>query len=231
MLTFNHVSLELGKRQILKDVHFTVEPKERVAVLGPSGAGKSSVFRLLVGEVRPTLGSVKLDDMALEDLSWSSMQAYRRRIGVVFQDFRLLSQKTVFENVAFALEVCGERNKVPTMVPHLLKFVGLERKQDLFPHQISGGERQRVAIARALVHKPGILIADEPTGNLDPKASREIAELFATINRKHEITLLLATHDPLVVDVLKPRVIRIENGTVLFDDPKCSTQKAFEGMM
>jgi cell division transport system ATP-binding protein len=230
MLEFQNVSLSLQKKEVLKNINFTIAPGEMVAILGASGTGKTSVFRLLLGEVRPTLGSLQLDTISLEKLSASNLQKYRRQIGVVFQDFQLLPQKTVFENVAFALEVCGEEGKISQKVPELLKLVDLWEKRDQFPNTLSGGEKQRTAIARALVHNPKILIADEATGNLDPQNSKDIAALFQTLHKEKNITILFATHDPILVEALHPRVIRLESGKVLFDKKEVSLQEAFKGM-
>jgi len=231
MLKFDHVSLVLGDTQVLWDLNFEVMPSEVVAVLGVSGAGKSSVFQLLTAERRPSGGQVLLDGTPLGALSPSSVQKYRRQIGIVFQDFRLLPQKTVFDNVAFALEVCGDEQKIPSVVPELLDLVGLSHRADAFPRQLSGGESQRTAIARALVHDPKLLVADEATGNLDPKSSREIAELFRFLNQKRGLTVLFSTHDPVLVEQLRPRVIRLDTGKILFDKKSCSVDRAFEGIM
>jgi len=231
MLALENVSLTLGNRKVLDRISFTVKPGEMVALLGSSGAGKSSVFRLLIGEDRPSLGSIKLDDFRLEDLSAESVQAYRRQIGVIFQDFRLLPQKTVAENVAFALEVCDKASLISKRVPELLKLVGLLDKASQFPDSLSGGESQRLAIARALIHEPKILIADEPTGNLDPRNSREIAQLFQTLHQEKKMTIVFATHNPVMIDILKPRVIRLHDGRLAFDEKSCPLEKAFEGIL
>jgi len=231
MLALENISLTLGDRKVLDRIDFTVKPGEIVALLGSSGAGKSSVFRLLIGEERPSLGSIKLDNFCLEELSAESVQAYRRQIGVIFQDFRLLPQKTAAENVAFALEVCNKASLIPQRVPELLKLVGLLDKADQFPESLSGGESQRLAIARALIHEPKILIADEPTGNLDPRNSREIAQLFGKLHKEKKMTIVFATHNPVMIDILKPRVIRLHNGHVVFDQKSCPLEKAFEGIL
>ncbi len=231
MLRFSHTSLELNDTEILKNISFSVDPREIVAIIGASGAGKSSLFRLLIGEVRPTDGDVLLDDWHLGDLSLKSLQSYRRQIGVVFQDFRLLPKKNAYENVAFALEVCGEEKLIRERVPELLRLTGLEEKKYDFPQTLSGGEKQRLSIARALVHNPKILIADEPTGNLDPKNSRDIAELFVRLNRERELTVFIATHDPNLVEWIAPRIIRLENGELLFDKKFCDVKEAFRGIL
>ena len=231
MLHFQKVSLSINKKEVLSNLNFKISPKEIVAVLGASGAGKSSIFKLLIAECKPTIGQIRLDDFSLQDLSSSSMGTYRRQIGVIFQDFRLLPQKTVFENIAFALEVCGETNHLPQKVNRLIKLVGLEKQTNLFPHELSGGQKQRVAIGRSLIHNPKILIADEPTGNLDPRNSREIAQLLKAINQEQNITIFIATHDPLLVNVLMPRVIRLEEGKILFDEKVCPVENAFGGII
>ncbi len=231
MLKFHNVSLSIGGVEILRDLNFEVTPGEVVAILGVSGAGKTSIFRLLISELRPTLGSIKLDGFTLEELSLQSIQKYRRQVGVVFQDCRLLQKKTVFENIAFALEVCGEEKKIAQIVSELLELVGLEHKHNAFPAQLSGGEAQRVAIARALVHNPKILLADEATGTLDSKNSRGIAKLFQRLNKERGLTILFSTHDLVLVRELRPRVIRIEKGHILFDEKECSLETAFTGIL
>ncbi len=231
MLTFKNVFLSVGNQSILKNINFTINPGEKVAILGQSGAGKSSVFRLLIRELRPTKGSITLDELSLGDISFSGIQAYRRRIGVIFQDFKLLPQKTVFENISFVLEMCGKEEKIDLLVPSLLSLVGLKHKIDSFPNTLSGGEKQRTSIARALVHLPSILIADEATGNLDPKNAREICDLFLKLQQERGLTLIFSTHDPILIERLKPRIIRIENGEILFDKPYSSVEESFIGMM
>lgn len=231
MLKFDGVTLEMGGNVVLRDISFEVMPGEMVAILGISGAGKSSLFRLLTGEWRPTKGRILLDEFSLSDLSADSLQKYRRQIGIAFQDFRLLPQKTVFDNIAFALEVCGLEERIEKRVPELLELVGLSHRRDAFPHELSGGEKQRTAIARALVHDPKILIADEVTGNLDPKNSRDIAELLLHLNTTRGMTILFSTHDVVLVEGMRPRVVRLEEGKILFDKKDCSIEKAFEGVM
>ncbi len=231
MLSFKNVSLSVDENPILKNCSFDVFPGEIVAILGASGAGKSSIFSCLTGEIKPTSGHISLDNFALETISLEALQKYRRQIGIVFQNFCLLREKTIFENVAFALEVCGEEAEIATKVPEILAIVGMWDKRNRFPRECSGGEIQRIAIARALVHEPKILIADEPTGNLDPKNSREIAALFEKINHEKKLTILLATHDPVIFEVLKPRVIRLKNGSILFDMKECEKEEAFKGIL
>lgn len=231
MLKFDTVSLELGNQSVLQDISFEIHPEEMVAILGISGAGKSSLFRLLTGELHPTKGNIFLDNFLLSDLTPLSMQNYRRQIGVAFQDFRLLSKKSVFDNVAFALEVCGEESEIHKKVPELLDLVGLSHRANAFPDELSGGEKQRTAIARALVHNPKILIADEITGNLDPKNSRDIADLLQHLHLTHGLTVLFSTHDYVLIEALTPRIIRLEDGKILFDKASCSLEEAFAGVL
>lgn len=231
MLKFDKVTLELGDQVVLRNISFEITPGEMVAILGISGAGKSSVFKILTGELQPTKGSVFLDDLLLSDITPSSLQHYRRQIGIAFQDFRLLPQKSVFDNVSFALEVCGEEEKISQKVPELLDLVGLSHRMDAFPNELSGGEKQRTAIARSLVHDPKMLIADEITGNLDPKNSREVAELLQHLHLTQGLTVLFSTHDSVLVQTLQPRVIRLEDGKILFDEGNCSLSRAFEGIL
>ncbi len=231
MLSFENVSLVIDESSILKNCSFDVFPSEIVAILGASGAGKSSVFRCLTGEIKPTSGHISLDNFSLETLTLPALQKYRRQIGIVFQNFCLLREKTIYENIAFALEVCGKSDSIPTKVPEILATVGMWEKRNRFPRECSGGEIQRVAIARALVHSPKILIADEPTGNLDPQNSREIANLFKKINQEKKLTIIFATHDPIIFEELRPRVIRLEDGAILFDSKKCTKEEAFKGIM
>jgi cell division transport system ATP-binding protein len=215
MLEFKNISLKLGDSQVLQDISFSVMPSEMVAILGVSGAGKSSLFQLLIGAQRPTNGEVCLDQIVLSELSANSLQKYRKQIGVVFQDFRLLPKKNAYDNIAFALEVCGDEEHISVRVPKLLSLVGLSGKGELFPHQLSGGEKQRVAVARALVHNPKILIADEATGNLDPGNTREIGRLFKKLNQETGITILFSTHDDVLIEEINPRVIRLEAGRMV----------------
>lgn len=231
MLSLEKVTLQKGQKTILKDVSFSLQKGEKVVIVGASGAGKSSIFKILIGEERTPKGQIYLGDIALSQIAPHQIQKYRRQIGVIFQDFRLLAPKNVFENVAFALEVCGQSDLIASKVPALLELVGLGDKKSQFPASLSGGEKQRLAIARALIHDPPILIADEPTGNLDPKNADEIAQLFDRLNREQGLTILCATHDPRFVDRLAPRVIRIDQGEILFDLPVCPSAKAFEGMI
>ena len=191
-----------------------------VFLVGHSGTGKSSLLRLLYREQRPTRGAVSVDGVRVERLPRSKVAQLRRNVGVVFQDFKLLSDKTVWENVAFALQVTGARTKdVMRQVPRVLDLVGLAHKARMFPSELSGGEQQRAAIARALVNNPKILLCDEPTGNLDPANTNEIMDLLHRINLKGT-TVVIATHNALVVDRMRRRVIRLEDGRIVADEER-----------
>ena len=191
-----------------------------VFLVGHSGTGKSSLLRLLYREQKPTRGDVNVDDVRVDTLRRSKVAQLRRSVGVVFQDFKLLPDKTVWENVAFALQVTGARTKdVMRQVPRVLDLVGLAHKSRMFPSELSGGEQQRTAIARALVNNPKILLCDEPTGNLDPANTNEIMELLHRINLKGT-TVLIATHNAIVVDRMRRRVIRLEDGRIVADEER-----------
>jgi len=191
-----------------------------VFLVGHSGTGKSSLLKLLYREMIPTAGEVYVEDIRVDRLRRSRVAKLRRNIGVVFQDFKLLSHKTVWENVAFALQVTGASTRdVMRQVPRSLDLVGLSHKSRMFPTELSGGEQQRAAIARALVNNPKILLCDEPTGNLDPSNTTEIMELLQRINLKGT-TVLVATHNQAVVDRMRRRVVRLEDGRILHDDER-----------
>lgn len=201
----------------LEDVSIHIEKGEFVLVCGHSGAGKSTFIKLLSHEVTPDSGTVVVNDVDVTRIKSSKVPYLRRKLGIVFQDFRLLPSKTVFENVAFALEVIEEKPKViKDKVLNVLDLVGLSDKANDLPQDLSGGEQQRVAIARAIVNKPLVLIADEPTGNLDPQTSRDISDLFKAINNSGT-TVVMVTHDMDMVSYLNKRVIALENGRVVSD--------------
>lgn len=201
----------------LEDVSIHIEKGEFVLVCGHSGAGKSTFIKLLSHEVKPDSGTVFVNDVDVTRIKSSKVPYLRRKLGIVFQDFRLLPSKTVFENVAFALEVIEEKPKViKDKVLNVLDLVGLTDKANDLPQDLSGGEQQRVAIARAIVNKPLVLIADEPTGNLDPQTSRDISDLFKAINNSGT-TVVMVTHDMDMVSYLNKRVIALENGRVVSD--------------
>lgn len=218
MLTFESVS-KTYKNQVcaLDNVSFTIERGEFVYLVGPSGAGKSTILRLLTAEEKPTSGQIIIENQVVNRLRRSRVSALRRRLGVVFQDFRLLPNKTVYDNVAFAMQVVeAPAATIRSRVPLLLELVGLSGRHESYPNQLSGGEQQRVALARALANDPGILICDEPTGNLDPATSWEIMRLLSLVNERG-MTILMATHDSEMVNRMKHRVIVIENGKKVRD--------------
>jgi cell division transport system ATP-binding protein len=201
----------------LKNINIHIKPKEFVSIVGISGTGKTTLVKILIAEKRVTSGQVIVGGWDITNIRRSKIPYLRRQIGVVFQDFKLLPKKTVFENVAFALQVCGATySRIKKIVPQVLKIVGLEGKEDRYPIQLSGGEQQRVAIARALVHGPKILVADEPTGNLDAANSKEIVNLLLKIN-KIGTTVLFVSHDQNLVNSVKKRVIVLDNNEVVFD--------------
>lgn len=209
-----------GARPALDDVDLEVERGEFVFLVGASGSGKSTFLRLVLREERPTAGRVFVAGKDLSTLSTWKVPHLRRQIGAVFQDFRLLPNKTVFENVAFALQVIGKpKHHILTTVPDTLELVGLGGKEKRRPHELSGGEQQRVAIARAFVNRPPILLADEPTGNLDPTTSVGIMRLLDRINRTGT-TVVMATHDDEIVDQMRKRVIELENGRMVRDQSR-----------
>ncbi len=219
MLTIQNVTKKYGNDgKALNDINLTIEKGEFVFIVGRSGMGKSTLIKLVIGEDKPTSGKIMIHDWVINELTRDQLPYYRRQIGVVFQDFRLIEKKTVRENIAFAMEVSGSSDSaIAKKVPEMLELVGLKEKGDRFPEELSGGEQQRVAIARALVHDPKMLIADEPTGNLDIHNSMEIMELLDLINQ-HGTTVLVATHDKSIVDAMKKRVITIDNGKIVRDE-------------
>jgi len=205
--------------QALTDINLHIKPGEFVSVVGATGSGKSTLVKLIYREEGPTTGSVWVQGEDVARLRPRDVPQLRRKIGVVFQDFRLLPQKTGFENVAFALQVTGaDRSRIMQRALEVLRLVGLAERSRMYPEQLSGGEQQRVSIARALVNDPVILLADEPTGNLDPETSWEIIQLLETINQKGT-TVVLATHDKLIVDRLQRRVIELVEGRLVRDEP------------
>ncbi|MFR9801925.1 cell division ATP-binding protein FtsE [Pseudonocardia sp. RS010] len=205
-------------RPALDRVSVEVDKGEFVFLIGPSGSGKSTFLRLLLREDVPTRGKIWVTDLDVARLPRRKVPRLRQRIGVVFQDFRLLSNKTVGENVAFALEVIGKSSStIRKVVPEVLELVGLEGKADRMPHELSGGEQQRVAIARAFVNRPLVLLADEPTGNLDPDTSQDIMLLLERINRTGT-TVIMATHDHSIVDSMRRRVVELDMGRVVRDE-------------
>lgn len=218
MIYFDKVSKIYSDNSVaLEDINLSIEPKEFVSIVGHSGAGKTTLLKMLLAEDRPTQGKVFLESIDIHSLRRQEIVFYRRRIGVVFQDFRLLPHKTVFENVSFAMEAAGRTDEeIETDVPHVLELVDLGHKLWSFPHELSGGEKQRVAIARAIVNQPDIVIADEPTGNLDPLNTYEIIKILEKINDLGT-TVVLTTHNKGVIDSLNRRVISMEKGKIIRD--------------
>lgn len=221
MITFSNVTKKYDNGTVaLENVSFYVERGEFAFIIGKSGAGKSTLTKLITCEERPTSGTITVNRLNVDKLPKSKVPYLRRTIGMVFQDFRLLPNKTVRENVAFAMEIIGASQRdIRRTVPTLLAMVGLGQKVNSYPNELSGGEQQRVALARALVNNPPVLIADEPTGNLDPQNSVEIMQLLEEINR-HGTTVLVVTHDREMVNAFKKRVITLDNGNLLNDEEK-----------
>ena len=203
--------------EILNGINLEIKNGEFVSIIGPAGAGKSTMLRLLTREISPFKGKIVLDGVNLAEIPPKAIPLLRRKIGTVYQDFKLLSAKTAFENVAFAMEVCGaDRGEIDSDVPKILGIVGLGDKLQSFPHQLSGGEKQRLAIARALIHRPRIILADEPTGNLDLVNSYDVVKLLMKINELGT-TVILASHNREIVNAIGKRVISIEKGKIVRD--------------
>ncbi len=223
MISFQKVTkiYKNGKEDIVLDnISFEVNPNEFVSLVGKSGAGKTTLLKLLIGEEKPTKGRVFFDKIDVAKLKKNELPVLRRRIGMIFQDFKLLENRTAKENIAFALEIVGyPQRKINTLVGQLLELVDMQDRADNFPHELSGGEKQRVAIARALIRRPDLIIADEPTGNLDPINGWEIIKLLLKINSLGT-TILLATHDKEVINKINKRVIVLEDGKIVHDQEK-----------
>ena len=209
-----------GHSAELQDVTFQIQPNEFISLVGRSGAGKSTILNLLTGELKPSKGRVIFGSYEVNKLPSTALPKLRRHIGVIFQDFRLLPHRTAHENIAFALEACAYAQRdIDELVPQALEMVGLKDKALNFPHELSGGEKQRVAIARAMIHRPEVVMADEPTGNLDPFNKWEIIKLLGKINELGT-TVILATHDKDIVNNLGRRVITLDGGRVVRDEEK-----------
>lgn len=221
MVHFKQVTkIYQGQQTALKDINLDIEPGELVSIVGQSGTGKTTLVKLMMAEERPSRGQIVIGGWDITNIKYGEIPVLRRQIGVVFQDFKLLLRKTLFENVAFALEVAGEpESKISEIVPQVLRIVGLDKKMHRFPQQISGGEQQRVVVARSLAHRPKILVADEPTGNLDSINSRDIIELLKKIN-DFGTTVILVTHNREIVNALRRRVITLEDGMIINDQKR-----------
>ena len=221
IIAMDHISKQYSTGvEALSDVSIRIHKGDFVFVVGKSGSGKSTFIKLLLKELNPTEGRIFVGGRQVTNLKRKQVSLYRRKIGVVFQDFRLLKNKTVFENVAFAQEIIGmTKRDITRNVPIMLEMVGLKGKEKMYPHELSGGEQQRVAIARALINQPTILLADEPTGNLDPKTAWDIMMLLEEVN-KMGTTVVVVTHNNDVVDVMQKRVINLEDGVLVRDEKK-----------
>jgi len=215
---YNVTKIYPGDIKALTDVTLQIHKGEFVFLVGPSGAGKSTLTKLIYREELPNRGQVIFSGKNVVRMRQREIPYLRRKIGMVFQDFRLLPQKTVFENIAFAMEVVGASGReIKKMVPHVLNMVGLANKAGVFPDHLSGGEQQRVSVARAIVNNPVLIIADEPTGNLDPDTSRELMKLFSDINRRGT-TIIMSTHAWDIVDNMKKRVVELDSGRIVRDE-------------
>ncbi len=219
MIHFDKVSKIYSDDSVaLEEVTFSIEPKEFVSIVGHSGAGKTTLLKMFLGEEKPSRGKVFYESVDVHSLNKDQVNDFRRKIGVVFQDFRLLPNKNVYENIAFAMEAAGRSDEeIEADVPHVLELVDLSKKIWNFPGELSGGEKQRVSIARAIVNQPDVVIADEPTGNLDPLNTYDIVQILKKINDLGT-TVILTTHNKGVIDSLRKRVITMENGRVIRDD-------------
>jgi cell division transport system ATP-binding protein len=219
MIYFDKVTKRYGDNPpALEDVTLSIDPKEFVSIVGHSGAGKTTLIKLLLAEERPTDGNVFYESVNVHDLPPAAMHHYRRKIGTVFQDFKLIPNKTAYENIAFAMEAAGRTDEeIALDVPHILELVDLADKASHFPHQLSGGEQQRVAIGRAIINQPDVLVADEPTGMLDPINTFEIVEILKKIN-EIGTTVVITTHNKGVVDAVGRRVITMDRGKLVRDD-------------
>ena len=220
MIKIIDVSKKYNNSYALDNVNLEIKAGEFISLVGQSGTGKTTLVKLIIAEEKPTTGRIVIGGWDITNIESYEVPYLRRHIGVVFQDFKLLPKRTVYENVAFALETCGcSFEKIKQTVPQVLKIVNLDNKMDRYPKQLSGGEQQRVVIARSLVHKPKLLIADEPTGNLDSINTREIIDLLLKINQIGT-TVMLVTHNRDVVNSIKKRVITIENGKIISDQER-----------
>jgi cell division transport system ATP-binding protein len=222
VINFDNVSKQYknSNTPALDEINLNIEQGEFVFLVGQSGSGKSSLLRLLLKEEKPSSGIVTVDGINVAKLPNRKVPAFRRTMGIVFQDFRLLPGKTVFDNVAFGMEVIGKSKKeIQQRIPALLELVGLEEKAHRLPSELSGGEQQRVALARAFVNRPKLLLADEPTGNLDPSTSVGIMKLLDRINRTGT-TIVMATHDVAIVDQMRKRIVQMENGKIIRDQER-----------
>lgn len=217
MISFKNVSKKFGNKKVLENVNFGIEGQEFVSIIGPNGAGKSTLLHLLIGAEKPDEGEVIVDDFQVHKMHGNTLQNFRRKVGMVFQHDHLLPHKTVEENVAFSLEACGYKEPyIKHRTAEVLDIVGLRDARSRFPRELSGGERQKAAIARALATQPSLFVADEPTGNLDPKSAEEILNLLQKINQ-NRTTVILATHNKTLVDKIQKRVLSLKDGKIESD--------------
>lgn len=218
MIYFDRVTKRYGGTRAIEDITLSIAPKEFVSIVGHSGAGKTTLLKLLLAEERPTDGAIFFESVDVNDLPVKALHHYRRKIGTVFQDFRLIPNKTAYENIAFAMEATGRTDaEIASDVPYILELVNLADKAKHFPDQLSGGEKQRIAIGRAIINQPDLIVADEPTGNLDPINTYEIVEILKKINELGT-TIIITTHNKGVVDAIGKRVITMDSGKVVRDD-------------
>ena len=218
MIYFNNVTKRYADTTSLEDIPLSIAPGEFVSIVGHSGAGNTTITILIAAEERPSTGTVFFESTNIHKLSNENLRKFRRKVGVIFQDFRLLPTKTARENIAFAMEATGKSDReIFEDVPHVLELVDLSHRANHFPHQLSGGEKQRLAIARAIITQPDLIIADEPTGNLDPINTNEVVNILRKINDLGT-TVILTTHNRSIVDQIKKRVITLEKGRVVRDD-------------
>ncbi len=218
MIYFDNVTKKYKDNFSLQEITISIAQGEFVSIVGHSGAGKTTLTKLILAEEAPTAGSVFFESTNIHKLSKKDLMNFRRKVGIVFQDFRLLPNRTAYENIAFAMEATGKSDEeIMEDVPHVLELVDLTNRAFHFPHQLSGGEKQRLAIARAIITQPDLIIADEPTGNLDPMNAKEVINILKKINDLGT-TVILTTHNKGLVDSIKKRVITLENGRVIRDD-------------
>lgn len=217
MIEFKNATKQYGDRLVLDNVNLQIQGGDWLWLMGASGAGKTTLVHALIGAIPLTRGEISVDGYDVTKFNALALQEYRRKLGIVFQDYKLLPKKTVYENIAFAMEVCGySEQQTQTRVSEVLEVVGLSQARHHFPYMLSGGEKQRVAIARALIHNPKLIIADEPTGNLDPKTAEDIVHLFQKLNIEGA-TVIFATHNHSLLKHVNKRIIRVEGGQVLED--------------
>lgn len=218
MIVFNNVTKKFKKKEVLSGISFSISPGEFVFLTGQSGSGKSTIIRLIIKELNPDGGEIKVGNFELKKINSGNLHLLRRKVGVIFQDLKLLNDKTLYENIYLALEACGlKERKTKKQIENILDFVGIKDKKNYFPQELAGGEKQRAAIARAVITNPDIILADEPTADLDPATSWQIIQLFNKLNKLGK-TILFATHNADIVNSLRKRVIKVKNGKIIKDE-------------